>query len=287
MACERKEGIRLGTALRDRKQYRSLHRWWTMAELKVAEEAGDLEEGSDGNSTASGLGDDHSGKEVQKAPTAPATPMLGARRRSIEALLEKRRTSLKAAKMMKEIANATPQAPEEEQKEEQPKHRKFKKARGMTIDVSEVKDPDLIEILQLPPEHEVRMFLGESSGADEFTEKEIARLRKAFVKHRSTFSLEIHSDDIPQILDYLGHLKISAEKIQEYVSEITKYSTLEFDEFVSFMLLARAYDHEEVSKIFTKFDADGSGELSVEELEDVLKSLGITPLHDLWGFGGC
>jgi hypothetical protein len=35
--------------------------------------------------------------------------MLGARRRSIEALLEKRRTSLKAAKMMKEIANATPQ----------------------------------------------------------------------------------------------------------------------------------------------------------------------------------
>lgn len=279
MACERKEGIRPGTALRDRKQYRSLHRWWTMAELKVAEEAGDLEEGSDGNSTASGLGDDHSGKEVQKAPTAPATPMLGARRRSIEALLEKRRTSLKAAKMMKEIANATPQAPEEEQKEEQPKHRKFKKARGMTIDVSEVKDPDLIEILQLPPEHEVRMFLGESSGADEFTEKEIARLRKAFVKHRSTFSLEIHSDDIPQILDYLGHLKISAEKIQEYVSEITKYSTLEFDEFVSFMPLARAYDHEEVSKIFTKFDADGSGELSVEELEDVLKSLGITPFR--------
>ena len=138
------------------------------------------------------------GKEVQKVPTAPATPMLGARRRSIEALLEKRQTSLKAAKMMKEMANTTPQdarlfrvwrlvwfgklepenwviddiydnfpplffcllihvyiyiwiyiythtkrvlpcrikltchagqAPEEEQKEE-PKHRKFKKARG-------------------------------------------------------------------------------------------------------------------------------------------------------------
>eukprot|EP00435_Cladocopium_sp_Y103_P041231 s2726_g11.t1 len=300
MACERKEGIRPGTALRDRKQYRSLHRWWTMAELKVAEEAGDLEDhGSDGNSTASGFGDDHSGKEVQKVATAPATPMLGARRRSIEALLEKRRTSLKAAKMMKEMANAAPQGPEEEEKEEQPKHRKFKKARGMTIDVTEVKDPDLIEILQLPQEHEVRMFLGESSGADEFTEKEIERLRKAFVKHRSTFSslalcsavemilisapllpsLEIHSDDIPQILDYLGHLKISEEKIQEFLSEITKYSTLEFDEFVSFMLLARAYDHEEVSKIFTKFDADGSGELSVEELEDVLKSLGITPFR--------
>lgn len=122
-----------------------------MAELKVAEEAGDLEDASDGNSTASGFGDDHSGKEVQRVSTAPATgALLGQRRRSIEALLEKRRTSLKAAKMMKEISSTAPQAPEEEQKEEQPKHRKFKKARGMTIDVSEVKDPDLIEILQLP-----------------------------------------------------------------------------------------------------------------------------------------
>lgn len=48
------------------------------------------------------------GKDVRvnTAPThTPAhtpAPLIGARRRSIEALLEKRRTSLKAAKMMKE-----------------------------------------------------------------------------------------------------------------------------------------------------------------------------------------
>eukprot|EP00438_Fugacium_kawagutii_P032434 Skav209375 [mRNA] locus=scaffold64:84682:88061:+ [translate_table: standard] len=150
----------------------------------------------------------------------------------------------------------------------------------MTIDIAEVKDPDLVEILQLPQEQEVRMFLGESGPqADEFTEKEIERLRKAFVKHRSTFSLEIHSDDIPQILDYLGYLKLSKAKIQEFLSGITKYSTLEFDEFVSFMLLVRSFDHQEVAKIFSQFDADGSGELSVDELEDVLKSLGITPFR--------
>lgn len=96
---------------------------------------------------------------------------------------------------------------------------------------------------------------------------------------QGTFSLEIHSDDIPQILDYLGYLKLSKAKIQEFLSGITKYSTLEFDEFVSFMLLVRSFDHQEVAKIFAEFDADGSGELSVDELEDVLKSLGITPFR--------
>lgn len=49
------------------------------------------------------------GKDVQRVNPAPThtpahtpAPLIGARRRSIEALLEKRRTSLKAAKMMKE-----------------------------------------------------------------------------------------------------------------------------------------------------------------------------------------
>ena len=285
MACERKEGIRPGTALRDRKQYRSLHRWWTMAELKVAEEAGDRSDcHSDGDSTASGFGDDHSGKDVRvnTAPThTPAhtpAPLIGARR-SIEALLEKRRTSLKAAKMMKEQEMSSKEGLDEKEAAPQQKHSRYKKARGMTIDVSEIKDPDLVEVLQPPHETEVKVFLGESSGSDEFTEKEIERLRKAFVKHRSTFSLEIHADDLPQILDYLGHLKISEPKIQEFMAEITKYSTLEFDEFVSFMLLARAFDRKEVSRTFVEFDADGSGELSIEELEDVLKSLGITPFR--------
>ena len=40
---------------------------------------------------------------MTRVSTAPAP--IGARRRSIEALLEKRRTSLKAAKLMKEMAS--------------------------------------------------------------------------------------------------------------------------------------------------------------------------------------
>ncbi len=48
------------------------------------------------------------GKDVQRVNTAPTpAPLIGARRRSIEALLEKRRTSLKAAKMMKEMSSTT------------------------------------------------------------------------------------------------------------------------------------------------------------------------------------
>ena len=56
---------------------------------------------------------------------------------------------------------------------------------GMTIDIKEISDPDLVELLQVPTEEEVSIFLEDPSKAEEFTEKEIAHLRKAFVKHRT------------------------------------------------------------------------------------------------------
>lgn len=275
MACERKEGVRPGTALRDRKQYRSLHCWWTMAELKVAEEAG-VSDGNQSDGNSSSFGDDQSGKVVAVRSGAQG---LQARRMSVEAILEKRRTSFNKAAKAVAVAAAVTAVEVAPPPEESDKHRKFKKARGMTVDITELQDADLVEILQLPTEQEVRMFLDRTSSSDEFTEPEIDRLRKAFVKHRSTFSQEVHSDDLRQTLDYLGHLKVPDPKILEFVSEITKYSTLEFDEFVSFMLLVRDYDRKQVREIFTQFDADGSGELSAEELEDVLRSLGITPFR--------
>ncbi|CAK9083408.1 unnamed protein product, partial [Durusdinium trenchii] len=104
MACERKEGVRPGTALRDRKQYRSLHCWWTMAELKVAEEAG-VSDGNQSDGNSSSFGDDQSGKVVAVRSGAQG---LQARRMSVEAILEKRRTSFnKAAKAVAVAAAVT------------------------------------------------------------------------------------------------------------------------------------------------------------------------------------
>eukprot|EP00913_Durusdinium_trenchii_P007439 g6993.t1 len=183
---------------------------------------------------------------------------------SVEAILEKRRTSFNKAAKAVAVAAAVTAVEVAPPPEESDKHRKFKKARGMTVDITELQDADLVEILQLPTEQEVslgaehlvncarrrRMFLDRTSSSDEFTEPEIDRLRKAFVKHRQPMSQEVHSDDLRQKPGGVG-----------------KYSTLEFDEFVSFMLLVRDYDRKQVREIFTQFDADGSGELSAEELE--------------------
>lgn len=154
---------------------------------------------------------------------------------------------------------------------------KHVRARGEVFAGSDadLQDPDLIEILTPPDEQEVLMRMGDSS--EGFTEKDAERLRKAFVLHRQAFSPEIHTDDLEQILDYLGYLKISEADIHAMVSEITRYSTMEFEEFMSFMTRARAFDQNQVREKFALFDADQSGELSADELEGVLKSLGITP----------
>ncbi|CAJ1368035.1 unnamed protein product [Effrenium voratum] len=269
MACERKEGTRPGTMVRDKLQYRSLSRWWTAAELKLAEEAAAASDHASEDGSSSGFGDDQSsrGGRVANAPMA-------ARRKSIEAILAARRNSMAAARKLSASV-----IPPEVAKEEEKPSKKFKRLKGSPsiLDTGEIKDPDLVEILQLPTEQDVRARLADS--LEDFSVKDIELLKKAFMKHRQSFSPEIHTDDLQQILDFMGYLKIPASEIQNMVSEITKYSTLELEEFIDFMRLARDYDHRQIRAIFQQFDADGSGELSAEELEMVLKSLGITPFR--------
>ncbi|CAE7566903.1 unnamed protein product, partial [Symbiodinium pilosum] len=268
IAHERREGSRPGTAQRSRKQYRSLSCWWTLADLKVAEEADDIE--SDGSSS-------FGAEPPESAPVvhAPSLQSIQMRRKSIEAMLARRRNSNRKTSLPN-VEEDTGRA-----KEAGPAPAKITlkhvRVRGEAFAGGEadLQDPDLIEILTPPNEQEVLMRMGDSS--EGFTDKESERLRKAFLLHRQAFSPEIHTDDLEQILDYLGYLKIPEADIHAMVSEITRYSTMEFEEFVSFMTRARAYDQNQVREKFMLFDADQSGELSADELEDVLKSLGITP----------
>lgn len=268
IACERREGSRPGTALRSRKQYRSLKRWWTLADLKIAEQA------EDGSSDASSsFGDEP--PESSPILHAPSMQSIQMRRKSIEAMLARRRNSNRKTS----VPNAMPEeaGPAKEAGTAAKIMLKHVRARGEVFAGSDadLQDPDLIEILTPPDEQEVLMRMGDSS--EGFTEKDAERLRKAFVLHRQAFSPEIHTDDLEQILDYLGYLKISEADIHAMVSEITRYSTMEFEEFMSFMTRARAFDQNQVREKFALFDADQSGELSADELEGVLKSLGITP----------
>eukprot|EP00440_Ansanella_granifera_P022709 gb/GFBE01024666.1/.p1 GENE.gb/GFBE01024666.1/~~gb/GFBE01024666.1/.p1 ORF type:complete len:929 (+),score=228.51 gb/GFBE01024666.1/:1-2787(+) len=137
-------------------------------------------------------------------------------------------------------------------------------------------DFELEEILKPPDKAETLARL--NSNPSDISDREIEHMRKAFMEHQFEGS-EVHQDDLTLVLDFLGYLKISDEAIEEMVAKTTKYSTLSFEEFLRFMALAREYESSQVHKSFETFDDDGSGELSADELEGLLKSLGITPFR--------
>jgi len=136
-------------------------------------------------------------------------------------------------------------------------------------------DIDLLEVLQPPDKHEVLARFKNM----EFSVRELERMRQIFKEYKWEGTDEVHVDSLSKILEFLGYLKISPEAVQTMVSRVTRYSTMAWDEFQSFMSSAMDYEIREVRENFERFDEDNSGELSIQELEELLKSLGITPFR--------
>eukprot|EP00930_Biecheleria_cincta_P048941 TRINITY_DN34192_c0_g1_i1.p1 TRINITY_DN34192_c0_g1~~TRINITY_DN34192_c0_g1_i1.p1 ORF type:complete len:913 (+),score=226.60 TRINITY_DN34192_c0_g1_i1:208-2946(+) len=134
---------------------------------------------------------------------------------------------------------------------------------------------ELAELLKAPEKAETMARL---EGKD-FSEREVAGMKNVFDRFVQVGSDDVHEDDLEAILDHLGYLKMSKEAVQEMVTATTQYSTLNFEEFMAFMQLAKKHEQAEVRRSFEAFDADHSGELSAGELADLLKSLGITPFR--------
>eukprot|EP00931_Biecheleriopsis_adriatica_P051692 TRINITY_DN30013_c0_g1_i2.p1 TRINITY_DN30013_c0_g1~~TRINITY_DN30013_c0_g1_i2.p1 ORF type:complete len:1134 (-),score=236.17 TRINITY_DN30013_c0_g1_i2:257-3658(-) len=139
-------------------------------------------------------------------------------------------------------------------------------------------DDELEEILRLPNKAETLARLRDESG-EEFPHKEIQRMQACFLQYQYEGSPEVHKDDLKLILQYLGYLKMDTDAVEDLVSKLTRYTTLNFDEYLQFMKMARDYERVQVKKTFEQFDDDGSGELSAHELEGLLKSIGITPFR--------
>ena len=59
----------------------------------------------------------------------------------------------------------------------------------------------------------------------------------------------------------------ACQEIVDITHKVTKFTTLDYDEFIRFMREYTAYERKEVQRVFREFDEDASGSLDTEELD--------------------
>jgi Ca2+-binding EF-hand superfamily protein len=116
--------------------------------------------------------------------------------------------------------------------------------------------------------------------ANGFTEDEMKRMKSSFYRFKQSEGMEIHKDDLPQVLSALGYMKVSAKNSQTLADEITTYSMLDWEEFCDFVEKFAHYEKSEFRREFDQMDEDGSGQLNIVELRTLISSLGVTPFRD-------
>jgi len=110
-----------------------------------------------------------------------------------------------------------------------------------------------------------------------FPHSELERITEAFYRFKSIGSSDIDVDDLEKVLSHLSYLKIDPQAITEIAQKLTKFATLDYEEYMRFIRAYTSYERSEVRKVFKAFDEDGSGSLDTEEIEQVMCSFGITP----------
>merc|ERR1719272_1266507 len=98
-------------------------------------------------------------------------------------------------------------------------------------------------------------------------------------KERGT-GIEIHKDDLPNCLSFLGYMKVTKETTTRLSDEITTYAVLDWEEYSTFVERFANFERSEFWGEFSAMDEDGSGQLSVVELRALISSLGITPFRE-------
>lgn len=141
-------------------------------------------------------------------------------------------------------------------------------------DVIDERDPKLVRMI----DRTYKKVLGEIEG---FDEEETADLKEAFTRFKVPDSADIHKDDLDALLNYIGRLVPTDEAIAELAKGVTMYDNMDFDEFIQFMTQFEYYEREEQRKVFIQFDADGSGNISVKELRNLLSGMGLIPFRQM------
>ncbi|CAE8691469.1 unnamed protein product, partial [Polarella glacialis] len=92
---------------------------------------------------------------------------------------------------------------------------------------------------------------------------------------------EVHKDILIQALELSGARSPIKEWVDEIVNEMTRYTTLDQDEFLTFVRRYTKVQDEGYRNAFQHYDADRSGTIEGQELAELLASLGITPMEQV------
>jgi len=111
-----------------------------------------------------------------------------------------------------------------------------------------------------------------------FTDKEIAKMRQAYMLFRPKDSPEINREDMADILIHLGYLGASNEKVEQIVSEVSRYAALDFQEIVDVAEKYAKHEREELQAAFNS-RCRPDGLLVCEDLIEALRTLGIIALR--------
>jgi len=92
---------------------------------------------------------------------------------------------------------------------------------------------------------------------------------------------EIHKDELHLVPRFFGFLLCDVNKIALIADELSDSSTLSFGEFLMFLRKYTEFEHTHWHAIFSKYDNDGSGLIGIDELSNVLRDLGYTPMRNM------
>jgi Ca2+-binding EF-hand superfamily protein len=90
---------------------------------------------------------------------------------------------------------------------------------------------------------------------------------------------QIHHDDLSRALELSGFSRPESSWIDEVYYTITQYSAMSLDDFIQFVRGYEKRQKKAFADAFTDADTDGSGEVEMEELAEVLKNFGIEPMR--------
>lgn len=100
-----------------------------------------------------------------------------------------------------------------------------------------------------------------------------------FKKFSEKDVLEVRVENLPPLLRYLG-ARISDSEVHMLVTAQTRYSSLDWFEFMEFIANYMKFDYKKLKHLFRQADTDGNDALDFQELHNLLTNCGYSPCVD-------